>query len=296
MLRVIACNNDGVWNYEGAVLAFTVAPAWFQTIWFQGACVCLFLLMLWLLYLMRVWKLERQFHVALEARVDERTRIARELHDTLLQSFSGLLLRFQSVSNLLPGHPEEAKQRVDSAIEQAAIAVTEGRDAVHELRSGGLVAIDLGQSIGNFAKELLGPQLAGSPPEFQVQVEGNPVNLNPIVRDEAYRIVAEALRNSVRHAEARRIEVEIRYDPEQLRLRIRDDGKGINLKVLDKEHLPGHWGLRGMRERANLIGGSFEVWSEVHSGTEIELSIPAANAYAKLPARRWFQLRGLRRS
>ena len=117
-----------------------------------------------------------------------------------------------------------------------------------------------------------------------------------MVRDEAYRIAAEALRNSIRHAEARRIEVEIRYDQEQFRLRIRDDGRGIDLGVLDKEHLPGHWGLRGMRERASLIGGTFEVWSEVGSGTEVELTIPAANAYAMPAPRRIFDLRGTRRS
>jgi signal transduction histidine kinase len=181
-------------------------------------------------------------------------------------------------------------------IEEASNAITEGRDAVHELRSGGLGTIDLAESIGNFAKELLGQPSNGNLPEFQIQVEGIPKNLNPMVRDEAYRIAAEALRNSMRHAEARRIEVEIRYDQEQLRLRVRDDGRGIDLGVLEKEHLPGHWGLRGMRERANLIGGSFEVWSEVDSGTEVELSIPAANAYAKPTPRSRFDLRSTRRS
>ena len=101
------------------------------------------------------------------------------------------------------------------------------------------------------------------------------------MRDEAYRIAAEALRNAIRHADAKRIEVEIRYDPDHLMLRIRDDGKGIDEGVLDKEHAPGHWGLRGMRERAKLIGGSLEIWSKPGSGAEIELTIPAATAYAK---------------
>lgn len=294
--RVVACNNDGVWNEEGARLDFGIAPAWFQTTWFRVLCVGLFLLLLWTLYQLRLKQLERQFNVAIEARVNERTRIARELHDTLLQSFNGLLLRFQAVSNLLPGRPEEAKRRVDSAIEQAAIAITEGRDAVHELRSGGLGTIDLAESIGNFARELLGHPSNDSLPKFQIQVEGIPRNLNPMVRDEAYRIAAEALRNAIRHASAQRIEAEIRYDEEQLRLRLRDDGKGIDPDVLGKEHMPGHWGLRGMRERANLIGGTFEVWSEVGSGTEVELNIPAANAYAKPAFRRGLDPRGTRRS
>jgi ligand-binding sensor domain-containing protein/signal transduction histidine kinase len=285
--RVIACNNDGVWNDEGAVLSFTVAPAWFQTVWFRTACGGVVLLLFWMLYWLRLRQLEWQFNITLDARVDERTRIARELHDTLLQSFNALLLRFQSASNILPARPDEAKTRIDDAIEQASDAITEGRDAVHQLRSSGLTATDLAESIGNFAKELLGNASSDHLPEFQVQVEGAARGLNPAVRDEAYRIAAEALRNAIRHANARRIEVEIRYDREQLRLRIRDNGKGIDLGVLEKEHAPGHWGLRGMRERAKLIGGSLEVWSEVHSGTEVELDIPAANAYAKPLASRW---------
>jgi signal transduction histidine kinase len=244
-----------------------------------------FLLLLWSIYQLRLKQLEREFHMALEARVDERTRIARELHDTLLQSFNGLLLRFQAVSNLLPTRPDEAKQRVDNAIQQASDAITEGRNAVHELRSGGLMTMDLAQSINNFAKELL--SAPENPPEFFAQVEGTPRNLNPIVRDEVYRIATEALRNSIRHARARRIEVEIRYGEQRLRIRIRDDGKGIDPSFLDRDQAPGHWGLRGMRERAKLVGGNLEVWSKPETGTEVELNIPAASAYAKPPASRW---------
>jgi hypothetical protein len=121
---------------------------------------------------------------------------------------------------------------------------------------------------------------------FGAVVGGTPKDLNPVVRDEAYRIAAEALRNAIRHADAKRIEVEIRYDPEHLILRIRYDGRGIDEGVLDKEHAPGHWGLPGMRERAKLIGGSFEIWSKPASGAEIELKIPAATAYTKPTASR----------
>jgi signal transduction histidine kinase/ligand-binding sensor domain-containing protein len=284
--RVIACNNDGVWNETGARLDFRIAPAWFQTIWFRALCGGLFLLLLWVLYQLRLKQLERQFNATLQTRVDERTRIARELHDTMLQSFQGLLLRFQTVSNLLPLRPEEAKTRIDSVVEEGSNAITEGRDAVHELRSMGLTTVNLAQSIRNFANELLGNLTGEDLPELHVQVEGSAKDLNPAVRDEVYRIAAEALRNAIRHADAKRIEVEIRYDPEHLTLRIRDDGKGIDESVLDKEHSPGHWGLRGMRERARLIGGSFQIWSRPGSGTEIELEIPAANAYAKQSAPR----------
>jgi signal transduction histidine kinase/ligand-binding sensor domain-containing protein len=273
----------GPWSEPGAHLRIQILPAWYQTFWFRAVCVAAFLLALWSIYILRLKELEHEFHAALEARVGERTRIARELHDTLLQSFNGLLLRFQAVSNLLPARPDEAKGRIEGAIEQAAQAITEGRDAVHELRSGGLNTIDLGQAMNNLGKELLagtGPEVS---PELRVQVEGTPHALNPIVRDEAYRIGAEALRNAIRHAKARRIEVEIRYEEHQLRLHIRDDGKGIDPVILGRDHAIGHWGLRGIRERAKLVGGSLEVWSQLDAGTEIELNIPAASAYSKSP-------------
>jgi signal transduction histidine kinase/ligand-binding sensor domain-containing protein len=289
IFHVEGATSRGNWSEPGATLRIIILPAWYQTFWFRGVCALLVLAILWLTYQLRLMQLHQQFHVAIEARVDERTRIARELHDTLLQSFNGLLLRFQAVSNLLPGRPQEAKQRIDSAIEQASNAITEGRDAVHELRSGGLMNLDLAQAIGNFATELLSQPTNETRPEFRVQVEGTPRDLNPIVRDEAYRIAAEALRNAIRHAMAREIEVEIRYNDHSLRLRIRDDGKGIEPAVLSKDHSVGHWGLRGLRERAKLVGGNLDVWSELDSGTEIELNIPAVNAYAKVPASRWFE-------
>ena len=278
-----ARNVGGDWNQTEALLTFSIEPAWFQTDWFRAACVCAALLLLWLLYQLRLSQLRHQFSLTLEARVDERTRIARDLHDTLLQSFNALLLRFQAASNLLPAHPHEAKERVDRAIEQASAAISEGRDAVHELRSGLLTATDLAQGITTFAEELLEQPSVSVRPDLRVQIEGTPVTLNSIVRDETFRIAAEAVRNAIRHAGAQHIEVEIRYDEQQLRVRIRDDGKGIDPAVVDQGHAPGHYGLRGMSERAKLVGGSLEVWSEPGSGTEVELTIPGGSAYDRNP-------------
>jgi signal transduction histidine kinase/ligand-binding sensor domain-containing protein len=283
--RVIASNNDGIWNEEGAILDFSIAPAWYQTNWFMVLSVVTGLFVLWVLYQLRLRQLAHQFNMGLEARVNERTRIARELHDTLLQSLHGLMLRFQAASNLLPTRPDEAKQRLDKAIDQAAQAITEGRDAVHELRSSAAVAPDLALAIGALGKELGSEQTGQFFPDADVQVEGIPRNLDPILRDEVYRIAAEALRNAFRHARARRIEVEIRYDEGQLRVRVRDDGKGIDRKFLGEEQRAGHWGLNGMRERAKAVGGNLAVWSKVESGTEVELTIPASIAYAKSSAR-----------
>jgi signal transduction histidine kinase/ligand-binding sensor domain-containing protein len=285
--HVIACNNSGVWNEEGASLDFSIAPAWYQSNWFRAACGATFLLLLWLVYQLRLRQLRHQFSIGLEARVNERTRIARDLHDTLLQSFHGLLLRFQTVYALLPSRPEEAKQSLGSVIDQAAQAITESRDAVQGLRSSTTESNNLAVAIRSFGEELSSDETNRNSAVFQVQVEGTPRNLNPILRDEVYRIACEALRNSFQHAQAKHIEVEIHYDPGQIRLRVRDDGKGIDPKVLAGDGRQGHYGLHGMRERAEVVGGKLTVWSDLDSGTEVELSIPAAAAYATSPSRSW---------
>jgi signal transduction histidine kinase len=282
--RVTACNNSGVWNEADAFLDFSVAPAYYQTIWFRSLCVAAFWALLWGLYQLRLRQVAQQFNMRLEERVSERTRIARDLHDTLLQSFQGVLLRFQAAINLLP--PGEAKQRFEGAIDQAAQAITEGRDAVQGLRSSTTVTNDLARAITTFGQELASSETNPIGAEFHVGVEGTPRDLHPILRDEVYRIAGEAVRNAFKHAEAKRIEVEIRYDERQLRLRVRDDGKGIYPKLLNEDRRPGHYGLRGIRERAKLLGGKLTVWSELNSGTEVELRIPASRAYETSPAQR----------
>src|SRR5580698_6543672 len=225
---VEASDTDGVWSGNVANVEFTILPAWYQTYWFYIFCAVAFLALLWAVYQGRLHQMRLQFAAGLEQRVNERTRIARDLHDTLLQSFNALLLRLQTVSNVLPSQPDEAKQRIDRAIEQASSAITEGRDTLNELRSNGSAAIDLDQALSNFGKELLSGATSEPVPEINVQVEGTPVPLNPIVRDEVYRIATEAVRNAIRHANGRRIDVEIRYDEQQLRLRIGDNGTGID--------------------------------------------------------------------
>jgi signal transduction histidine kinase len=270
-----------------------VAPAYYQTTWSRVLCMAALLALLWAAYQLRIHQMARQFNLRLEARVSERTRIARELHDTLLQSFQGLLLRFQTVSNLLPERPAEAKKRLDGAIDQAAQAITEGRDAVQELRSSTFVNSDLALAVCALGEELAADGSNHNPAVCRVEVEGTPRNLHPILRDEVYRIAGEAMRNAFRHAQARQIEVEIRYDERQLRLRVRDNGKGMDPKVLNGGR-PGHWGLHGMHERARVVGGHLDVWSELDSGTEIELSIPASVAYAGSPRSRrpWWSGKG----
>ena len=149
------------------------------------------------------------------------------------------------------------------------------------LRASAVASRNLGAAISELGEELAVHHAGGSTPDFRVQIEGAPRNLAPLVQDEVCRISGEALRNAYRHAHAKQIEVEIRYEPRQFRVRIRDDGKGIDQTVLDGAGRAGHYGVPGMRERAELVGGDLAVWSEIDTGTEIELTIPGSLAYAE---------------
>jgi len=276
--HVIACNSDGVWSEAAAKLDFSIAPAYYQTNWFRALCLAAFMALVWGLYQLRIRQMAREFNRASDARVEERTRIARELHDTLLQSFQGLLLRFKSVDKVLPDRPVEAKQRLAGALDGATQAITEARDAVQGLRQSSGLKVDLAPAISVLGEDLAA-QAGENIPAFRVETRGEVRELHPVLRDEVYRIAAEALRNAFRHGHAQRIEVEIHYEPTQLRVRVRDDGQGIDPKVVAGTRVSGHYGLPGMRERAKLIGGRLELWSELHSGTEVELVVPASIAY-----------------
>jgi signal transduction histidine kinase/ligand-binding sensor domain-containing protein len=278
--RVIAANNDGVWNTVGAALNFSIAPAWYQTRWFEAACVAAVLTLIWGLYRYRLYQMAHQFNARLEERVIERTRIARELHDTLLQSFQALMLRLQIVDDMLPGGT--AKDKLDQTLQSADVAIVEARTAVYDLRSSATTTNDLAEAMKSLADELATTDSA----HFQFVVEGTARHLHPIIRDEIYRMAREALRNAFSHAQARHIETEITYGDRTLEVRIRDDGKGIPPEVLEAGRR-GHYGLCGMRERVRQIGGKLEIWSREGAGTEIEFTIAGAIAY-RSPAARSF--------
>lgn len=173
-----------------------------------------------------------------------------------------------------------------TVLNQASLAVSQGRDAVQGLRSSTVATNDLAQAIRILGAELATDQGNTSSPDFRVLVEGTTRDLNPIARDEVYRIAGEAVRNAFQHARASRIEVGIQYDQRQLRLRIRDNRNGIDPKVLEAGSRAGHYGLPGLHERAKLVGGMLTVSSQPGSGTEIELTIPASTVYASTSARR----------
>jgi len=286
--RVKAANNSGVWNEEGARLDFSIRPAFYQTTWFRIACAVVLIALAWggfqLRLRMRMRRLQQQFEAMLEARVSERTRIARDLHDTLLQRFHGLLLQFQAAFNLLPDRPRESRQILASAIDRVAEAITEGRDTVQGLRTTGPETDDLADSLQVLAEDLANAHghAAAQPVQVQMRVQGTPRALHPRVRDEAFRIAGEALRNAFRHAAAKRIDVEIGYDERHLRVKVRDDGKGMEAEVLRKGEKKGHFGLRGMRERAGLVGGKLTLRrGPQDTGTEVEFSAPQVRAYSR---------------
>jgi signal transduction histidine kinase/ligand-binding sensor domain-containing protein len=279
LFHVRASNDEGVWDRAGVVYGIMQRPYFYQTILFRIASWAAAFLLIAGIYRFRLRQAAARLNLRLEERLNERTRIARDLHDTLLQSFQGILLFLQSGIHLLDEHPAEAKKTLKTAAEQAERAILEGREAVQGLRASTVDRNDLALAIKTLGGELEASAGNAHRPEFAVQVEGIPRNLHPILRDEVYRIAGEAMRNAFRHSDAKQIEVEIHYDEQRVRVRVRDDGKGIDAKLLSDGGRHGHFGLRGMRERARLIGGKLAVWSELDSGTEVELTIPASRAY-----------------
>lgn len=263
-------------------------PGMVQTLWLPVVGTVFFAGLLWTLYRMRLRHIARETERTLEARIAERTRIARELHDTLLGSFNALLPHLEAASILFQTQPSEAKRTLDNTIAQAARAIDQGREAVQGLRSPVTPSSDLATAIGRLAAEI---SQSGARPEpgagselqriaFSVIVEGATRHLQPIVRDEVYKIATEALRNAFQHSHGTQIEVELRYHLRQFSLRIRDDGQGVDARILASRGREGHFGLKGMHERADLAGGKLAVWSARGVGTELELTIPGARAYS----------------
>jgi ligand-binding sensor domain-containing protein len=271
--RVIACNNDGLWNEAGAALGFVIPPAFYQTWWFKVLCGVVAAGALWLFFLYRMKEATAKVHERIGGRLEERERIARELHDTLLQGFQGLMLRFQAVMKMLPEH-EAAHEMMEKVLDRADEVLLEGRQRVRELRVERTTSDYLPGKL-----TLCGEELAHDHASlFTLAVVGLPRVLDPAVCTDAYRIGREALVNAFQHSQSAKIEVEITYDRAGVRLTVRDDGIGLDQATLDRGR-EGHWGLAGMRERAQKIGAQVNIWSRPGAGTEVELAIPANVAY-----------------
>ena len=252
--RVVAANNSGVWNEQGDALEFSVLPAYYQTNWFRALCAAAFMALLWAAYQYRIRRLQHDFEMTLEARIGERTRIARDLHDTMLQSFHGLLLRFQTVSILLPERPIEAKEKLDSAIEQAAGAITEGRDAVQGLRASTVERNDLARAISTLGEELQTDSTDAACASGW-RLRASPESSTPFSVTRSTKFLPRRCATPfITPGEA--AEVEIRYDDE-FRLRVRDNGKGIDPAVLSGD------GTRGTLWFARDEGARQSGWRRV---------------------------------
>jgi signal transduction histidine kinase/ligand-binding sensor domain-containing protein len=277
-----ATNGDGVWDRQGITYSITQQPFFYETAAFRTLIIAGGCILLLSAYRFRLRQESLRTKVRLEGRMAERERIARELHDTLLQSFQGSLFEVQAARNLFPRRADEAMHSLDEAIRSAEAAIAEGRDAIRDLRSGSADQSTLAPLLAAAGQELAETAASsGVSPAFRVTVEGPPRDIKAMLQDELYRIGRELLRNAFRHARANEIEVEIRYDPEEFRLRFRDDGVGIDPTVLSAGALAGHWGLPGVRERAKLAGAQLAFWSQPGAGTEIQVTVPASVAYAK---------------
>lgn len=284
--RVAASHDNETWSEAESSLEFAILPAFYQTTWFKTICAAVALLLLILLYRLQVRRATFRLRVRLEERISERERIARELHDTLLQGVQGLIMRFQSVALRIPER-EPLRGLMESALDRADQVLVESRDKVKDLRDVSGSGNDLSQEIAEVG-ELLAE--SGST-EFSVTVNGAARPLHQIVREEAFLVAREALSNAFKHAQAEKIEVELSYERSALRVQVRDDGSGIDTATLQAGGRADHWGLLGMRERAQKIGGSLQIYSRNRAGTEIELRVPASLAYSDSRSRRRRPLR-----
>ena len=271
--RVMASNSDGVWNSVEGVIEFQIAPAFWQTWWFRLLVLLAFALTVVALYRFRLHQLTRQLNVRFEARLAERTLIAQELHDTLLQGFLSASMQLDVAVDQLP-ESSPLRPRLVRVLDLMRQVTEEGRNALRGLRLSNNSSQDIAVALSSINQELESGEEIG----FRVIVEGSPRSLHPIVRDEVYRIGREAVVNAFRHSVAKHITVQVSYLENQLRLLISDDGCGINSEVLESGR-DGHWGLSGMRERAERIKARLKVRSRVGSGTEVELSVPTKVAY-----------------
>jgi signal transduction histidine kinase/ligand-binding sensor domain-containing protein len=271
--RVIASNSDGLWNGAESEVSFKIAPAYWQTWWFRlsGLLACVLAILLFVRLRMRA--LAAQMNMRFEERLAERTRIAQELHDTLLQGFMSASMQLHVADDRLP--PDSpAKPLLGRVLQLMSRVIDEGRNTVRGLRSSDVVRPNLEEEFSRIQKDLA----ISTQSEFRVIVEGAPRQLRPIIHDEIYFIGREALANAFRHSGAAEVVVEIEYTTSHLRILVRDNGCGMDPQVLDSGR-EGHWGLSGMRERAERIGGKLRVLSMASAGTEINLSVPSRLAF-----------------
>ena len=271
--RVLACNNDGLWNETGASLDFDLLPAFYQTQWFSLLCALVGIILAWGAYRLRVWQVTSRLQELFDARLKERTRIAQELHDNLIQDVMGISLQIEVTDELLPaGLP--AKQPLGRALALCKSALDAGRRALNDLRSAPLSAADLVKSFSQLANEVT----RNAETKIDVIVEGHERPLNATAGNDVLQVGRQAISNAFQHARARNIHVLLSYGEESFRLRIEDNGSGIKEESMNLQR-PGHYGMLGMKERAERLGGGIFIRSREGEGTEVDLLVPANPLY-----------------
>jgi signal transduction histidine kinase len=271
--RVIASNNDGVWNETGESVDFTIPPAFVQTKWFLAMCVAAGAAVLWSLLMLRVRQIQQRMRGRLEARLAERERIAQELHDTLLQGLLSASLQL-AVANTQIAPNASAKPLVERVFQLLRQMIDEGRSAVRGLRTKGSEPDDVERAFSQIPQDLVADEKI----EYRLIVEGAPRSLRPLIRGEVYRIGHEALANAFRHSTASVVEMVLYYARDRFRMVVRDNGGGMDPEI-QRSGREGHWGLSGMHERSKKIGGRLNILSAAGAGTEIDLIVPAIVAF-----------------
>jgi signal transduction histidine kinase len=271
--HVIACNNDGVWNEAGAYLNFRVMPAFYQTLWFQALCVVAAASTLWFAYRLRLRQMTARANRLYTERLAERMRIARDLHDTLLQSLAGLSLQLDGISKQVAraGVPEPAVSMITHVRQQVDAAFREARSKVWNLRTPSLEAQGLEGALRQLM-ERIGPSLTA---RYAVTVTGQPRPCSPEVEEELLRIAQEAANNASQHAKASEIRIALDYAASSLGLSISDDGRGFDFE--EGYRKDGHWGLKNMRERAAQVHGTCKITTAVGEGTKVEIRVPLSS-------------------
>jgi signal transduction histidine kinase/ligand-binding sensor domain-containing protein len=266
--RVMACNNDGVWNEAGASWNFSIVPAYYQTIWFQALCVLAGAGLLWLLYRLRLRQIAARLNLLYNERLAERTRIARDLHDTLLQSLAGVSLQLDGISKQAATNPERTPSLIARVREQVDSAFREARVKVWNLRAPAIEVLGLEAALRQLV-ERMGPVTTA---RCSVTVSGQPRSCSPDIEEELLRIAQEATNNASQHAQPNEIRIALEYGASSLTLSISDDGRGFDFEEGSRKS--GHWGLKNMQERAAQIRGTCKITSAVGQGTQIEVRVP----------------------
>lgn len=273
--EVMAANNDGVWSTSVDRVHLVVPAYFYETLWFRLVVALSLVLVIYYLLRLHTARTSQRVRDRLQAQALEREKIARDLHDTLLQGVQGLILQLQVIMDNLPDSTR-GQSSISAALYQAEELMKEGRARVGELRPG-QDDTDLAGYLNSVAEAFRD----GTGPVLEILQGDETLQLTPMVNAEVRRIISEALINALRHANATRIELRFRRTGKDFCVEVRDDGHGIEPEILQAGGRPGHWGFAGMRERAERLGGTLHIASRLELGTRIELHIPAGVAFGK---------------